>query len=594
MSGQPRFSIITPVSNSPLRLLAAMLKSVRRQTDGDWEHCIVDDCSSYTRVAPLLQDVAARDPRIKLHRRSASGGIVAASNDALAMATGEFVALLSHDDQLDERAIEVMGKYIDSYQDVDVLYSDEDKIDQNGRHSDINIKPGWSPDRLVAQMYTNHLSVLRASVVSDVGGFRLGTDGAEDWDLTLRATAVARRVVHVPEVLYHGRTGEGSAAGHADAKPWAHDVSQRVVSEHVARAGIQATVEPVPDHPGHYWLNPALPDEPLVSVVIPSGGKTQVIDGSEVPLVVNCVRTLVRRSNYENLEIVVVLDDHADPHVGAELREIAGQQVRLVEYDRPFNFSDKINTGAGHASGQFLLLLNDDIEVPPPAWRPSPRGAPDPVPRWPTLTGGALRTWIESMVVYARQPGVGAVGAKLCFPDGRLQHNGVVAIGGLVGHCYYGVGGNTCGYQGNLIVPSNFLAVTGACLMTTREAFDAAAGFDVDLVVNYNDVDFCLRLRAMGYRSVVVPHVELIHRESASRGVAPVRPDEIAALQARWGDLLYHDPYYDNRFVDGNFGLPTANGPLARARGLYRQGGPQLVLSTVLSKVRRQLSTVAV
>lgn len=592
MSAAPRISIVTPVYNPPVAVLRAMLDSVRAQTHADWEHCLVDDGSSGAGVVDLLHEVAEGDPRFRVHLRPKRGGIVAASNDGLAMARGEFVAFCDHDDELTVAALSAMVEHIDRHDDVDILYSDEDKIDLKGHRSDVFIKPAWSPDRMLGQMYTGHLTLVRRSLLEEVGGFRTGFDGAQDWDLMLRLTERARRIVHVPDVLYHWRSLEGSAASHSDAKPWAHEASARVLADYVQRAGIQADPTPVPGYPGHYWLRPALRDEPLVSVVIPTAGRSQVIDGTERPLVVNCVETLLRRSNYEHLEIVVVIDDHAPDGVRDQLVAVGGDRLRLVEFTQPFNFSAKVNVGVAASTGSMLLLLNDDIEVLPPAWHPKPYNVTDPLPVWPTLEGGALRTWIESMLVYALQPGVGAVGAKLFFPNGKLQHSGVIAKGGLVGHTYYGADGNQCGSWGNLIVPLNLLAVTAACLMIRRDVFDAVHGMDESLPVNYNDVDLCLRLHEAGYRNVLPPHVELLHRESASRGAAPAKPEEIAALQERWGDLLWNDPYYDPRFVDSDYGVSREHTPLAlarRIRNVYKHAGPSGVWTAVRRKVTRTL-----
>ena len=383
----PRFSIVTPVFDPPLDVLDHMLASVRHQTLGSWEHCIVDDGSSRPGVIERLEAAAAAEPRIRLRLRHKRGGIVAASNDGLEMAQGEFIALLDHDDELAPTALQVMAEHIDAHPEADVLYSDEDKIDRKGHRSDAFVKPAWSPDRLLGQMYTSHLSVIRRSLIGEVGGFRSGYDGAQDWDLVLRVTERARAVVHVPHVLYHWRTLEGSAAARSDAKPWAHEASVRVINEHLDREGIEAVACEVPSYPGHYWLEPALRSEPLVSVVIPTAGRTQVIDGEVVPLVVNCVRTLLQRSNYEHLELVVVIDDHADDGVRDELRAIGGDRLELVEFDEPFNFSRKVNVGVAASRGEHLLLLNDDIEVLPHAWRPAPADTPDPLPVWPTLHG---------------------------------------------------------------------------------------------------------------------------------------------------------------------------------------------------------------
>ena len=591
---EPLFSIITPVYQPPPEVFERMLGSVRAQTFPRWELCLVDDAGEDSRVWELLERAARDDPRIHAHRGAERSGIAGASNAALALARGKFIALLDHDDELAPHALERMAASVEEDGRVDFLYSDEDKIDHRGRRFDQFVKPGWSPDRLRGQMYTSHLCVLRRSLVEEIGGFRSGFDGAQDWDLVLRASERARRVVRVPEILYHWRTLPASAASELDAKPWAHDASRRALADHLARVGIEATAESVPGYPGYYWLAPRADDrraQPLVSVVIPTAGSTRRIAGSKRVLVCNCVESLLSRSTHESLEIVVVADEEVTEDVREELHELGGGRLRIIDYDGEFNFSAKINLGAREASGEFLLFLNDDVEVVPDGWRPSPKHALHPVPEWP-LSRGGRRAWIEAMLVYARQPGVGAVGAKLYFPNGSLQHVGVALMGGAPGHPFYGVRGNTSGYFGNLVVASNYAAVTAACMMTTRAAFEAVGGFDESWPVNYNDVDFCLELRERGLRSVCVPWVELLHRESASRGKGSVAPAELEALRSKWGELLENDPFYDRRFAGGNFGMgaaAAAGSYVARARQLLGEGGPRLLAARSAGWLRRRI-----
>jgi O-antigen biosynthesis protein len=551
----PLFSIVTPVYNPPPAILERMLESVRGQTFEDWELCLVDDAAEHSEAWPQLERVAAEDTRIRIQRSRRRAGIVAASNAALEMATGRYVALLDHDDELAANALEAVAAVIAADPELDFLYSDEDKIEVDGFQWAPMIKPGWSPDRLLGHMYTGHLSVYRRALMREVGGFREGFDGAQDWDLALRVSERTSRIERVPQVLYHWRTLLDSAASRPDAKPWAHVISRRVVNEHLRRRRIQAVAEAVPGYPGHYWLRPALEEEPLVSVVIPTAGTEGLIDGVERPLVLNAVRTLLERSTYQHLEFVVVADAGFPEPLRDGLTDLAGRRVKIVDYEAPFNFSAKINLGVRASNGEYLLLLNDDIEPLPEGFqrRTGPQLAP--LPEWPLAEPGGRRAWIESMLVFARQATVGAVGAKLYFPDGTLQHAGVIAKDGAAGHAYYATPGDNTGYAASLLVACNYLGVTAACLMTRRSAFDAAGGFSEDLPVNYNDVDFCLKLRERGQRSVFVPWVELLHRESSTRGPSTGSHAEIAALQATWGDVLFDDPFYDRRFADGNYRL---------------------------------------
>jgi GT2 family glycosyltransferase len=515
---EPRFSVVTPVYDTPANVLAAMLDSVRAQTFADWELCLVDDCSPEAHVAEMLQRAAADDPRIRVERRAENGGIVAASNDALAMAQGEFVALLDHDDELHPDALAHVHEALLANPEGDYVYTDEDKIDRAGRHTGPFFKPDWSPERMRTQMYTCHLSVFRRSLVEEVGGFDPEFEGSQDWDLVLRATERARAVIHVPRVLYHWRMLETSAAGGGEAaKPYAFEAGRRAIQAQCDRLGIEARAERDPDDAGVYHLRPALRREPPVSIVIPTGGTVREVRYERVVLVSHCVRSIVESSTYGNYEIVCVVDAGTDPALLTKLRGIAGERLRLVEYDQPFSFSAKINAGAAASEGEHLLLLNDDIEV----------ATPD---------------WIERMVMYSQIPEVGAVGGRLVIEDGRLQHVGVRFRHGLPGHPYHGFNGDFAGYANNVRVAGNCLAVTAACLMTRRELFERVGGLSGEFPVNYNDVDYCLKLHRDGKRSVYDPDLRMYHFESSSRSSA-VEQWEKELFRERWLPFTAVDPY---------------------------------------------------
>jgi O-antigen biosynthesis protein len=520
----PRFSIVTPVYDPPEDVLRAMLRSVTEQTNGDWELCLVDDASPAPHVARVLNDAAAHEPRVKVQRRSANGGIVAASNDALAMATGEFVVLLDHDDELHRDALALVGQAVDAHPDADYLYSDEDKIDEAGRRSGPFYKPDWSPERFRTQMYTCHVSVLRRALVEEVGGFDAAFEGSQDWDLVLRVTERARRVVHVPHVLYHWRMLATSTAGSGQAaKPYAYDAGTRALQAHCERVGFPATVSQSEEHPGVYHLHPRLTEHPLVSIVIPTRGSRREVRAQDTVLVTHCVRSIVEDSTYENYELVVVADTTTDPAITEELRQLAGDRLRLVPYDRPFNFSDKINVGALRSHGEHLLMLNDDMEVVTP-------------------------DWIERLVMYSSFPGIGAVGGHLLFGDGRIQHVGVMLRGGLPGHLYRGFSGDYGGYANTVRVANNYSAVTGACLMTPRATFDQVGGLSLQFPLSFNDVDFCLKVRAIGQRVVYDPDAVLFHFESSSRS-PDVSHWERELLTERWFHMTKLDPYDNPNFA---------------------------------------------
>jgi GT2 family glycosyltransferase len=528
----PRFSILTPTYDTPADILRATLGSVTEQTYTDWELCVVDDHSPSPEVLRILDEAAAADRRIRVGRRDANGGIAAASNDALAMATGEFVALLDHDDLLHPDALARVDDALRARPDGDYVYTDEDKVDAEGVRSGPFYKPDWSPERLRTQMYTCHLSVLRRSLVDEVGGFDPAFDGSQDWDLVLRVTERARRVLHVPEVLYHWRTLPTSTAGSGEAaKPHAYEAGARAVAAHCARIGFPARCSHDDELSGVYHLHPELTATPRVSIVIPTRGTPRQVRHEHVTLVVHCVRSIVDTSTYPDYEIIVVADAETPPGVVDEVRAIGGDRLRVVRYQQPFNFSDKINTGALVATGEHLLMLNDDIEVVTP-------------------------DWLERLVMYSAHPGIGAVGARLLFGDGRLQHAGVMMREGSPGHLFYGFAPGFNGYANVVRVANNYSAVTGACIMTPRATFDEVGGMSLGFPLNYNDVDYCLKVGAIGQRVVYDPDTVLYHFESSTRSPDVMRA-ELDALRARWMYAIDRDPYDNPNFSRASVHMVT-------------------------------------
>lgn len=540
----PRFSIVTPVYETPIPVLWQMLESVRGQGFEDWELCLVDDASPSPEVRATLEQAQREDPRIRLEVRSDNGGIVAASNNALAMAEGEFVALLDHDDKLHPDALALVDEAICAEPDADYLYTDEDKIDEDGHHLAPFLKPDWSPERMRTQMYTCHLSVFRRSLLDQVGGFDPEFEGSQDWDMVLRATERARVVVHVPRVLYHWRGIASSAAAGDEVKPWAFEAGERAVQAHCRRIGLPARVERDLEAAGVYHLEPELQDQPLVSIVIPTRGQVREIRYQETVLVEHCLCSIVETSTYENYELVVVADADTPTATLGRLREIAAERLRLVEFDRPFNFSAKINAGAVRSAGEHLLLLNDDIEVATP-------------------------NWIERMVMYSQLPEIGAVGGRLLLEDGRLQHGGVGFEGGLPGHPYHGWPGDAPGYANALKIARNQLAVTGACLMTRKDLFDRLGGLTTTFPVNYNDVDYCLKLRDDGCRIVYDGDLVMRHFESSSRS-SDVEEWEKRLLLEKWSARTIPDPYSHPSLRDG---MPRLGSPFLWARRRPRWPG---------------------
>lgn len=508
----PLISVVMPTYNTPERYLRLAIESVLRQTYPRWELCIADDGSTEPHVRKVLQEYAAADHRIKLAPPGRHGGISRATNAALALAEGEFVALFDHDDELAEHALYRMARAAVEQPEADVLYSDEDKIQPDSKRVAPFFKPGWSPEFMLGCMYTCHLSMYRRRLVEEVGGFDEAYDSAQDYDLALRVIEKARSVVHVPDVLYHWRLLPNSTASGVGAKPEAHAAAMRALEAHLRRTERAGRAEVGPSA-GLSHVRFAIAGTPTVSIIIPSLGDARPAPGRTRGFLENCVHSIRQMSTYQHLE-VIVLDRHTlDPGVA---ERTLGGVVRRLTYDAPFNWSAVNNLGARSARGEYLLFLNDDTEV---------------------ITPG----WIEAMLEFAQQPAVGAVGAKLHFPDGGLQHVGVTVLDGKPGHPFYGYPKQHPGYYARNLLPHNCAAVTGACLLTRAEVFREVGGFDEDLPLNYNDVDYCYRVRAAGYRIVFTPHARLTHFESVSK--PGVFAHELRAFQSRWGTDT--DPYYN-------------------------------------------------
>lgn len=512
----PLFSVVTPVYNTPQGALDGMIASVKAQSFPDWELILVDDCSTAGHVRQTLHLAARDDSRIHVIERPQNGHIVAASNDGIDASKGYFIALLDHDDLLAPNALEKMAQAIRSHPDVDYLYSDEDKLDERGVFYDEFRKPEWSPERLRGQMYTGHLSVLRAALVREVGGFREGFDGSQDHDLVLRVTERARHVVHVPEVLYHWRVVPGSTAGDTDAKPYAWEAGRKAVQEHCDRSGLAVAVDLGPV-PGTYRLTRTAEITGLVSVIIPTRGGRGEVHGQERVFAVEAVRSLLKHRGRVPVEVVVVYDEPTPVEVLDELRMVAGDALTLVKYSKPFNYSEKCNLGASVAHGDVLFMLNDDIEV-------------------------VSNDFVRHMVAPLLEPGVGLTGARLLFEDGTLQHAGVLYRQGMPGHAYYAEAGDSYGQFASLLINRECSGLTGACIAFTRATWNRVGGFTESLPLNFNDVDFSLKIAALGLRRLWLTDTTAFHYESKTR-VAVVHSWELEALHKRWGTDPERDFY---------------------------------------------------
>jgi O-antigen biosynthesis protein len=509
----PLLSIVVPVYRPSLWYFQACVHSVISQTYESWELCLCDDGSGDPDLTKSMVDFAAADARIKPVSLERNGGISRATNRALEEASGEFVVLLDHDDVLDPEALAELAEVIVVGDDVDVIYSDEDKLDELDRPYMPHFKPDWDPDLLLAYPYLGHVTAIRRELLNRIGGFRSDFDGSQDYDVMLRATELARNIVHIPKVLYHWRVVAGSAAGDTDAKPWAHQASRRVLEDTLVRRGMNGTVESGPFQ-GAYHVRTEIEGKPTVSVIIPFR--------DQAALTVTCLESLSKAPGYEISEVVLVDNGSSEPET-RELRCRLERQpaTRVMDYPGPFNWAAINNAAAATCDSDMLLFLNNDIEA-------------------------TSKGWLRALVELTQRRDVGAVGARLIYPDGKLQHAGVViGLGGVASHLFIGMPKGQRGYFSWDRVVRGYSAVTAACMLVRRNVFEEMGGFDETFAVGFNDVDFCIRLGKAGYRVLYTPHAQLTHFESVSRGLSGFYGDYQEFLR-RWSEVLREDdPYYN-------------------------------------------------
>lgn len=518
---RPLVSVLMPVYNTPEQWLTRAIESVRAQVYPHWELCIADDASPSAHVRAVLADFARRDQRIKVVHRGENGHISAASNSALELATGEFVALLDHDDELPPHALAEFVLQLAQTPETDLVYSDEDKIDEEGRRFSPYFKPDFLPELLTGQNFVSHLSVYRTSLVRSVGGFRVGYEGSQDWDLALRIVekTTPERIRHIPKILYHWRAIAGSTARAVNEKDYTRTAARRALADHFARRGLKVELRNVP---GDHWqiVYPLPPTPPLVSIIIPTKNAEQLLR--------LCIGSILAKTTYPNFEIVVVNNRSDDPATLAYFDELRRIDVRVLDYDAPFNYSALNNFAVREARGEVVCLLNNDVEIISPGW-------------------------LDEMVSHAIRPEIGAVGAMLYYPDNTIQHAGVVlGIMGVANHAFLNLPRGTDGYMNRGRLAQNYSAVTGACLVIRRSVYEQVGGLNsTELAIAFNDVDFCLRVRAAGYRNVWTPFAELYHHESASRGTEDTAEklarfhSEVAYMRDHWGEILDRDPAYN-------------------------------------------------
>lgn len=518
MTSPPVVSIVTPVYRPDLAHFKACVASVFAQTAEDWQLILVDDASGDEGLSKLL-DRYALDPRVVVHTRSENGGIVAASNDALKLANGRLIAFLDHDDVLRPFAVEKVELHAAANPAAEVIYSDRGHIDASDNRVASNFfKPTWSPERLRGGMYIAHLTVVSREAALAVGGFRSEFEGSQDYDLVLRITERGKPIVHIPKILYQWRATEHSTAMNPDAKPYAREAGLRAVQAHCDRVGIDATVEQA-SLAGSYVLKRRPAPGSKVSIIIPTMGASAEIFGKPRCLPIEAVRSIVQHEYVADYEILVIYDDRGDNDLSYldELSAVGNGHVQLIPFREPFNFSKKINVGALSATGDVLLLLNDDIEV-------------------------VSAHWLDHLVAIAQEPDVGSVGAKLLFENDLIQHAGLgVSPPWAVFNANW-KSKDTGGYFRTLISDHEVVGVTGACLAVRSDVFFEIGGFCEDFPGAFNDVDFSFKCVLAGYRNVAANSVVLYHFESLTRN-PQISLSEHSGLIGRWRSMLQRDPY---------------------------------------------------
>ena len=518
---EPLISVITPTFNTPEKFLRAMIESVLAQSYDKWELCIADGSTDKGNTYKIIEEYGTKDKRIKIKQIGENKGISGNSNEALTMAKGDYIALLDHDDLLTPDALYEMVKTINETS-ADFIYSDEDKTDEQGKKSfDPTFKPDFAPDYFLTNNYLCHFSVIKKDLLDKAGKyFASSYDGAQDFDLFLRCSEHTKQIVHLPKILYHWRIHKGSAASGLAAKPYTHEAGIKVLQAHFARCKIKATAMDGPyDLPNVYKVEYEIIDNPLVSIIIPNCNHREDLQ--------KCLQSIINKSTYNNYEILVVENNSNEQDVFAYYKKIEGHNnIRVLYYPEEFNYSRINNWAVKQVKGKYVVLMNNDVTIISP-------------------------DWLEEMLMYAQRGDVGAVGAKLLYPDDTVQHGGVIVGAGLVAHHpFLGIAANNPGYAGRAVLVQNWSAVTAALMMLPKKAFEQIKGFDENIAVAYNDVDLCLRLRQAGYLIVCNPDVLGYHYESKSRGydntvMKRKRADEeIEYFHKKWGKDL-HDPYYN-------------------------------------------------
>lgn len=517
----PLISIIVPVYNVDRVFLCKCLDSILNQTYQNFEICLADDCSTNKETLETLKQYSEKDSRIKVFYRKKNGHISATSNSALEMATGEYIALMDNDDIISKNALYEMVKVLNLDKKIDMIYTDEDKIDFDGTRCEPHFKSDYAPDTLLSSNYICHFTLLRKNIVDEIGGFREGYEGAQDYDLFLRFTEKTNKIFHIPKILYHWRKLSGSTAVTVGNKGYAIQNGKKALEDALKRRDIKGEViihEKIP----YYSIRYIYDKEPMISIIIPTKDHTDILKC--------CIDSIYNKTNYKNYEVIVV-NNNSEKTETFELFEMYDKKYsnfKVIDANMEFNYSKINNLAVNESKGEYIVLLNNDTEVISP-------------------------DWLELMVGYAMQKHIGTVGVKLLYPNDKIQHAGVVmGLGGIASHAFLNLNNDECGFYGRLAVPYNYSANTAACLMVSRNKFLEVGGLEEKLKVAYNDVDFNLKLLNKGYYNVFIPQVQLYHYESKSRGLDDTLEkqkrfsQESKFMYDNWSHMIFNDPYYNS------------------------------------------------
>ncbi|RUO45764.1 glycosyltransferase family 2 protein [Idiomarina aquatica] len=522
---KPLFSIVMPTYNTDEQYLRECIESVLNQSYPYIEFCIADDNSPKPHVVKVIDEYAKADSRVKVVKRVENGHISRATNSAIEVATGDYIVLLDHDDMLAKHALYFMAEAINHHPDAKILYSDEDKIDQEGNRSSPHFKCDWNPDLFFSQNYVSHLGVYKTEIIKKIGGFRTGVEGSQDQDLLLRCLSHVKdnEIHHIPRILYHWRMLEGSTALASGEKSYTTEAGIKALQDYFTDNGPSGVKVEAGLVPNTYKVNWPLPDKaPKVSLLIPTRDRKAITEVA--------VRSILEKTTYPNYEIVILDNGSVEPETLSFFRQIQeeDERVSVLRYDHPFNYSAINNFGVKQTSGELVGLINNDIEVINPEW-------------------------LTEMVSHAIRPDIGCVGAKLYYSNGQIQHGGVIlGIGGVAGHSHKYFDTSASGYFSRLKLTQNLSAVTAAVLIVRRNTYLKVGGLnEKDLKVAFNDVDFCLKVRQAGYRNLWTPYAELYHHESISRGHEDTKEKkdrfktEVNYMVTIWGGILTQDPFYN-------------------------------------------------